>query len=121
MEDLVSILEVCLLDENRFARQTVAVIGPEEFPFSQAARRISQAMGKPFLIVLPFPVVFQRMLAWFSEQFMPKPLITKAQVQMLADGISTPTLESVPLPDELAPKTYFTEEQIRRGIAEIKM
>ena len=116
VEDLVSILEVCLLDENRFARQTVAVIGPEEFPFSQAARRISRAMGKPFLLVIPFPILFQRMLAWFSEKFMPKPLITKAQVQMLADGISTRSLESVPLPNELAPKIYFTEEQIRRGL-----
>jgi NADH dehydrogenase len=56
------------------------------------------------------------MLAWFSERFMPKPLITKAQVQMLADGISTPTLESVPLTDDLAPKTMFTEEQIRKGL-----
>ena len=116
VEDLVAVIEACLLDENRFARQTVAVLGPEEFPFSQAARRISRAMGRSFLLVLPFPVVFQRMLAWFSERFMPKPLITKAQVQMLADGISTPTPESVPLPGDLAPKTYFTEEQIRKGL-----
>lgn len=116
VEDLVAIIRVCLLEEDRFSRQTVAVTGPEEFPFSQAARRISKAMGKPFLLVVPFPVLFQRMLAWFSERFMPKPLITKAQVQMLADGISTPTLESVPLPEELAPKTRFSEEQIRRGL-----
>jgi nucleoside-diphosphate-sugar epimerase len=116
VEDLVSVIRVCLLEEDRFARQTVAVTGPEEFPFSQAARRISRAMGRPFLIVLPFPVVFQRMLASFSERFMPKPLITKAQVQMLADGISTPSLESVPVSDDLAPKILFTEEQIRKGL-----
>ena len=116
VEDLVAVIRACLLDENRFSRQTVAVIGPEEFPFSQAARRISRAMEKPFLLVIPFPVVFQRTLAWFSERFMPKPLITKAQVQMLADGISTPTLESIPLPDDLAPKTFFTEEQIQKGL-----
>lgn len=116
VEDLVPVIRACLLDENRFARQTVAVTGPEEFPFSQAARRIARAMGKSSLLVIPFPVVFQRMLAWFSERFMPKPLITRAQVQMLADGISTPTLESVPLPDDLAPKTLFTEEQIRKGL-----
>jgi NADH dehydrogenase len=117
VEDLVAVMQLCLLDEDRFARQTVAITGPEEFPFSQAARRISRALGKPFLLVLPFPVLFQRMLAWFSERFMPKPLITKAQVQMLADGISTPTLESIPLPEELKPKTKFTEEQIRKGLA----
>jgi len=115
VEDLVNVIRVSL-DENRFARQTVAVLGPEEFPFSQAARRIAKAMGKPSLIVLPFPVFFHRILAFFSERFMPKPLITRSQVQMLADGISQPTLESVPLPDELTPKTLFTEEQIRKGL-----
>jgi NADH dehydrogenase len=116
VEDLVSILRVCLLEEERFARQTVAVTGPEEFPFSQAARRIYRAMGRSHLVVLPFPVVFQRMLAWFSERFMPKPLITKAQVQMLADGISKPTPESISLPADLAPKTLFTDDQIRKGL-----
>jgi nucleoside-diphosphate-sugar epimerase len=115
VEDLVEVIRASL-DENRFARQTVAVLGPEEFPFSQAARRIAKAMGKPSLLVLPFPVFFHRILASFSERFMPKPLITKSQVQMLADGISKPTLESTSLPDDLKPKTLFTEEQIRKGL-----
>lgn len=115
VEDLVQVIRASL-DEDRFSRQTVAVLGPEEFPFSQAARRIAKAMGKGSLIVLPFPVFFHRILAFVSEQFMPRPLITKSQVQMLADGISHPTLESVPLPDDLKPKTFFTEEQIRRGL-----
>ena len=115
VEDLVDVIRASL-EENRFARQTVAVVGPEEFPFSQAARRISKAMGRSFLIVLPFPVFFHRILAFFSERFMPKPLITKSQVQMLADGISQPTLESIALPDDLKPKTRFTEQEIRKGL-----
>jgi NADH dehydrogenase len=115
VEDLVEVIRASL-DEDRFARQTVAVLGPEEFPFSQAARRIAKAMGKSSLIVLPLPVFFHRILAFFSERLMPKPLITKSQVQMLADGISQPTLESIPLPDDLRPKTLFTEEQIRKGL-----
>ena len=114
VEDLVDVIRASL-DEDRFARQTIAVLGPEEFPFSQAARRIAKAMRKP-LIVLPFPVFFHRILASFSERFMPKPLITKSQVQMLADGISQPTPESKPLPDDLQPKTLFTQEQIRKGL-----
>src|SRR5215510_13744573 len=115
VEDLVEVIHASL-DENRFARQTVAVTGPEEFPFSQAARRIAKAMGKPFLIVLPFPVFFHRILAFFSERFMPKPLITKSQVQMLADGISQPTSESISLPNHLKPKIVFSEEQIKKGL-----
>lgn len=116
VEDLVKIISAVLLDENRLSRQTVAVIGPEEFPFSTAARRISRAIGKPFLLVLPFPVLIQRLLAWVSERFMTKPLITKAQVQMLADGISKPLPDSQMLPEELTPKTLFTEEQIQKGL-----
>jgi len=115
VDDLVDVIRLCLLEENRFSRQSVAVTGPEEFPFSQAARRIAKAMGKSIL-VLPFPVLFQRILAWFSEGFMPKPLVTKSQVQMLADGISQPTPESIPLPEDLQPKTRFTDEQIRIGL-----
>jgi NADH dehydrogenase len=115
VEDLVDVIRVCLVDENRFTRQSVAVSGPEEFPFSQAARRIAKAMGKS-IIVLPLPVLFQRMLAWFSEGFMAKPLVTKSQVQMLADGISQPTPESIPLPDDMKPKIRFTEEQIKKGL-----
>jgi NADH dehydrogenase len=115
VEDLVKVIGASL-EEDRFTRQTVAVLGPEEFPFSQAARRIAKAMGKPSLLVLPFPVFFHRILAFFSERFMPKPLITKSQVQMLADGISQPTPESVPLTDDLKPKTRFTEEEIRKGL-----
>lgn len=115
VEDLVDVIRACLLDENRFARQSVAVMGPEEFPFSQAARRIAKAMGKS-IIVLPFPVLFQRILAWFSEGFMPKPLVTKSQVQMLADGISQPTPEAIPLPEDMQPKIRFTEEQIKKGL-----
>lgn len=116
VEDLVTVIRACLVDVNRLSRQTVAVLGPEEFPFSTAARRISKAMGKPFLIVLPFPVIFQRILAWFSERFMPKPLVTKSQVQMLTDGISKPQADSQMLPDDLAPKTLFTEKQILKGL-----
>ncbi|HCR70378.1 MAG TPA: nucleoside-diphosphate sugar epimerase, partial [Anaerolineae bacterium] len=115
VEDLINVIRETLLDENRLSRQTVAVMGPEEFPFSQAARRIAKALGKN-IIVLPFPVFFHRILAFFSERFMPKPLITKSQVQMLADGISQSTPESIQLPDEMQPKIQFTEEQIKKGL-----
>jgi NADH dehydrogenase len=114
VEDLVMVIHAALTDD-RLSRRTVAVVGPEEFPFSVAARRIAAVLSKPSLLVLPFPVFAQRLLAWGSG-FMPKPLISAAQVQMLADGISTPLPDSQLLPEDLAPKTYFTEEQIRKGL-----
>ena len=114
VEDLVAVIRTALL-EDRLAGQTVAVVGPEEFPFSTAARRIAKTMGKPFLLVMPFPVFAQRLLARVSSM-MPRPLISAAQVQMLADGVSLPLPDSRSLPDDLAPKTRFTEEQIRKGL-----
>ena len=114
VEDLVSVIRAALTDD-RLSNQTLAVVGPEEFPFSSAARRIAKAMGKPFLLVLPFPVFAQRLLAWVSAR-MPKPLISASQVQMLADGISTPLPDSQMLPADLTPSTLFTEEQIRKGL-----
>ncbi|HEY2980938.1 MAG TPA: NAD(P)H-binding protein [Anaerolineales bacterium] len=114
VDDLVAIIRAALL-EDRLSKQTVAVVGPDEFPISTAARRISKTLGKPFLIVLPFPVFAQRMLAWVSGM-MPTPLISDSQVQMLADGISVPLPDSRPLPDDLAPSTHFTEDEIRKGL-----
>jgi uncharacterized protein YbjT (DUF2867 family) len=114
IEDLVTVIHAALMDD-RLSRRTVAVLGPEEFPFSVAARRIAKALGKPYLLVLPFPVFAQRLLAWVSG-WMPKPLISASQVQMLADGISIPLPDSQPLPEDLVPKTRFTEEQIRKGL-----
>jgi len=116
VEDLAGIISAVLLDQTRFTRQTLAVVGPEELTMSDVARRISKVMGKPFLIVLPFPVFAQRMLAWFSERFMAKPLITSSQVQMLADGVSEPLLGDALIPEDLAPKTTLTDEQIRKGL-----
>lgn len=114
VEDLVTVIRVALLEE-RLAYQTVAVIGPEEIPFSVAVRRIAKTMGKSFLLVIPFPVLFHRLLAWVSGM-MPKPMISASQVQMLADGISKPLPDSQMLPDDLAPTTLFNDEQIRKGL-----
>jgi len=116
VEDLVTVIRAALTDD-RLSNRTVAVVGPEEFPFSSAARRIAKAMGKPFLLVLPFPVFAQRLLAWVSAR-MPRPLISASQVQMLADGISVPLPDSEMLPADLAPTTRFTEEQILKGLPE---
>ena len=115
VEDLIAVIRAALTDQ-RLSKQTVAVVGPEEFPFSFAARQIAKTLGRRTLVVLPFPVFAQRLLAWTSEHLMPEPLVASAQVQMLADGISSPLPDSQPLPDDLAPTIRFTEEQIRKGL-----
>jgi NADH dehydrogenase len=114
VEDLVDVLRVALL-EDRLTGQTVSVVGPEELRMSTVAKRVAKVMGKS-VVVLPFPVVAQRLLAWFSERFMPEPLVSASQIEMLADGISEPLADSQMLPEDLRPRTLFTEEQIRKGL-----
>jgi nucleoside-diphosphate-sugar epimerase len=115
IDDLVAVIRVAATDD-RLSRQILVVTGPEELPFSTVARKIARAMGRPFLLVLPAPVLFQRMLAWFSQRFMARPLITPSQVDMLADGdaIAAPDLQE--LPADIKPNTLFSEEQIRKGL-----
>jgi len=115
VEDLVSVIRAALV-EGELSRQTVAVVGPEELAFSTAVRRIAIVLNRKFLIILPLPVFAQRLLAWFSETFMPTPFVSGSQIEMLADGISEPLPDSESLPDRLAPKATFTEAQIRKGL-----
>jgi len=116
VDDLVAVLRTALL-EDRLSKQTVAVLGPEEFPFTTAVRRIAQAMGKKAPVIVPLPVVFHRFLAWFSERFMRRPLIAAAQVQMLVEGSSEPLPGSQELPADLIPTTRLTLEEIQKGLS----
>jgi NADH dehydrogenase len=114
VEDLVRILAAALT-RGRLSRQTVAVTGPEQLPFGHAVRRVAQALGRPLLIV-PAPVAVHTALAALAEWLMPVPLISTAQVRMLAEGIAEPALPGDPLPADLAPVTPFSIDQIRRGL-----
>lgn len=114
VEDVVRII-VAALVEGRLSRQTVAVTGPEEIAFSEAVRRVGQVIGKrPILI--PLPVFFHYLLAWCFEFIMAIPLISAAQVRILAEGVIEPLPCCESPPDDLRPKAYFTEEQIRKGV-----
>lgn len=110
-DDMASIISAALLS-NQLSRETYAVTGPEELTLSQAVRRVGGVMKKPVLVAhVPTNLMFGG--AWMLEHVMNDPLVTVAQIRMLSDGLSQGTPESLPLPDELAPKTYFTEEQIQ--------
>ena len=113
VEDLLAVLKAALL-EGRLSGETVAVMGPEELRFSAIAKRIARTMGKS-IVVIPLPVAAQRLLAWVSH-FMPEPLISRSHVDMLADGISQPLPDTLMLPDDLAPRTMFTAEEIRKRL-----
>ncbi len=112
--DTVAVLRAALVD-GRLANQTVAVTGPEAIPLSEVVRRVAHALGRRVLIV-PAPVFTHYALAWTLERLFRTPLVSLAQVRMLAEGISEPLPPCDPLPNELTPRTRLTLETIRAGL-----
>jgi len=118
VEDVTRVLTACLV-EGRLSRQTVAVTGPEEMPFSDAVRRVARVVGRhPYL--LRTPVFFNRFLAACFEQLMAIPLISVAQVRILAEGIAEPSAPCEELPTDLRPRRILDEQQIRQGLPELR-
>jgi nucleoside-diphosphate-sugar epimerase len=115
VDDFVRIL-VAALVENRLSHQTVAVAGPDNITLCKAVDRVARVMKKPML-PLPLPIFSQYMMAFAMERICAEPLISISQVRMLSEGMSEPLPESDLLPSDLIPKTYFTEESIRRSFA----
>jgi len=112
--DVVRILAASLV-EGRLSRETVAVLGPEEMVLSTAVRRVGDVLGrKPLYFRLP--VWCHRLLAYFWEAVMPIPLVSKAQVFMLAEGLTEPAPATPVLQGDLAPTQRFTVENIRAGL-----
>lgn len=114
IEDLVRLLCAALV-EGSMSRSTIAVTGPEELRLSEAARRVARVLGR-HIYVFPAPVWFHRIFARVLEKAMKVPLVAIAQVRILAEGVvaSEPPAPGPPL--DLAPRLYFTDQQIRQGL-----
>jgi NADH dehydrogenase len=116
VDDLVHVLHAALV-EGRLAKQTIAITGAEELYLSDAARRVAQVLGRRILI-FPAPVWFHYALAVVCEATMKVPLVARAQVRILAEGVVEAAIARDPLPPDLMPTRRFTPEQIRGGLPE---
>lgn len=116
IDDLVEGMRAALVD-GRLPNKTVAITGAEELLLSEAARRVAQVIGRRAWI-FPAPVIFHRVLALVCEWTMRVPLVAKAQVQILVEGVVEPATACDPLPADLMPVRMFTAEQIRSGLPE---
>ncbi|HEY6370258.1 MAG TPA: NAD(P)H-binding protein [Candidatus Sulfotelmatobacter sp.] len=116
VDDLVEVLYAALIN-GRLTRQTIAITGAEELYLSDAARRVANVLGRQILIV-PAPLWFHYGLATVCEWTMKVPLVAKAQVRILSEGVVEPATECDPLPPDLTPSRRFTPEQIRSGLPE---
>ncbi len=114
IDDLVDVLCVALIN-NRLTKKTIALTGAEELYLSDAARRVAKVLGRR-IVIFPAPIWFHHMLAQICEWNMKIPLVAKAQVRILSEGVTEPAHPCDPLPEDLKPKRKFTETQIREGL-----
>jgi uncharacterized protein YbjT (DUF2867 family) len=114
VEDIARVLAASARDE-RLSNATVPVLGPEELTLAQAVQRVAIEVRRcPRYI--PAPVAVHRALARVLERVMTVPLVSAAQVRILAEGIVEPVLAPDTLPDDLMPATPFSPASIRNGL-----
>jgi uncharacterized protein YbjT (DUF2867 family) len=116
IDDLVQVLHAALVG-GRLDRQTIAITGAEQLYLSDAAQRVSKELGRRVWI-FPAPLWFHYALAEVCELTMKVPLVAKAQVRILSEGVTEPATQCDPLPADLLPVRRFTPEQIRDGLPE---
>jgi len=114
VEDVVRIICAALV-ENRLARETVAVLGPEEMRLATAVRRVGEVLGKRPLYVR-MPLWFHYVLGWLCERTMKVPLVSLGQVRILSEGVVEALPPCASLPSDLVPQTTFSSKQIRAGL-----
>jgi NADH dehydrogenase len=92
-------------------------MGPEQMPLGEAVRRVARVTGRRPLIV-PLPIWVHLLIARLAEWTMRVPLVSLAQVRILAEGIVEPLPFADPPPTDLVPTTPFSNDVIRRGLPE---
>jgi uncharacterized protein YbjT (DUF2867 family) len=114
VDDLARVVDAAVV-EGRLSRATVPVLGPEELTAREALRRVAEVVGRP-VAVFPLPVALHYVAAWLFERAMRVPLVSRAQVRILAEGLTEPAGTWEPLPEDLAPRRRFTPAQIAAGL-----
>ena len=113
--DVARILAAAAVGDPRLSCRTFAVLGPDELLLSDAVRLVARVTGhRPWF--LPLPIVAQRVIAAIAEATMTVPLISRAQVRILTEGIVEPLPAADDLPVDLLPATRFDEASIRAGL-----
>jgi len=114
IQDLIDVLQAALTDE-RLSKRTFALTGAEELFLSEAVRRVARVTSNR-IRMFRAPVWLHRLLARFWEFTMKVPLVARAQIRILSEGVVEPALPCDALPIDLRPARKFTDEQIREGL-----
>jgi NADH dehydrogenase len=117
VDDVARILDAAATGDARLWNQTIAVLGPDEMLLSDAVRRVATVIGRrPVYVRLP--VAGHLALARMCEAVMRVPLISVAQVHILAEGVVEASPTAAGPPPDLVPTTPFSDEVIRAGLPE---
>jgi uncharacterized protein YbjT (DUF2867 family) len=117
VRDLVTVITAALEGDPRLASRTFAVVGPETLSLAEVVRRVAEATSRRVVIVR-LPVIAHRLLALVAERVMRVPLVSLAQVRILAEGVTLPLPAADALPGDLVPRTRLTDDVIRDGLPE---
>ncbi|MFP5342427.1 MAG: SDR family oxidoreductase [Candidatus Limnocylindria bacterium] len=113
--DVARILVAAANGDARLRDATLAVLGPEAMPLRDAVRRVATAVDRhPRCIRLP--VAAHVGLAHVWEATMRVPLISLAQVHILAEGVTEVAPFGTEPPPDLRPSTPFDVPTIRAGL-----
>lgn len=115
VDDVARILAAAGLGDPRLANRTIAVLGPDTLSLGDAVRRVARVTGRRPLFVR-LPIALHLVIARIAEWTMHVPLISIAQVHILAEGIVDPLPFADPPPPDLAPATSFSDDVIRAGL-----
>ena len=116
VDDVARVCCAALL-HDRLENATVAVLGPEQLSLGEAVRRVARVTERRTLF-FRMPVWFHMVIGWMSERLMTVPLVSLAQVRILKEGIVDPVHVDRELPEDLRPKTSFTDREIVSGLPE---
>ncbi len=115
VDDVARILEAAATGDERLRNQTIAVLGPEEMRLEDAVRRVADTIGRrPVYVRLP--ILAHLALARVCEAVMDVPLISLAQVHILAEGVVETSPPAPEPPTDLMPQTPFSADVIRAGL-----
>lgn len=118
VQDAVVVLSAALV-AGSMSRMTVGLLGPTELTFDDAARLVGTVIRRT-RPSLRAPLAFHYLLARISEFTMTVPLVARAQVRILKEGVIEPTLAPDPLPPTVPPpSTAFDEDSIRAGLPDL--
>jgi NADH dehydrogenase len=113
VQDVMRILAAAV--GGKLQNKTVAVMGPEELLLEEIVARIERVIGVRRALV-PAPIWFHRAMAMVLELAMKVPMVARAQVRILAEGVSEAWGSLDALPPELEPRLTLNDELIRAGL-----